>query len=967
MVRCHLLERESGSSLSGGGLTIVQKRERSCYDTSSRAWRRRLWIVLAAAITSAYCSPHSAKVPPARSEATDGTVNGCTSSAKGEPGHRLLALLVGVGSYKNPSIAHLSGPPSDVRGMQELLTERYRTPRENVCVLLDAEATTASFRAAFDRTLVERAAPNDVAILYFSGHGSQTRDTNGDEPDGWDETLLLHDARADRVKDLVDDELNAMLERLYRKTHNLVVVLDSCNSGSATRDAGEPSVRARFQPPAGEASTVLAGSLGGESDPWVPASLPGAVVLTAAADGTSALEIGGRGVFTEALLQVLERPGKGTLTYAQLARQVPPLVGARSHQKPYFQGDLDRDAFGAGSRPRPASWEIRKAGPVVEIAGPPTPGLDQGAELRVYPPGMAGPDYGDPGKAKATIVVDECTGLNAKAHIDAAGHNSTPPAEGDLAILVRPSDKTLRISLRLRPEKEAGGIPFNQAADLRKRIAEDPDAKVSVVVTDGPADFELSKSPDGRFLLRDQSNVVRNALDHAETVPVTLWRHAQQRALLYLGGENGGDFNDEQTLKAEIVPAQQQEPCGEARLSEWVQGPPNGEQIIPLCMAWNIRVTLAADSPKPLLIGGVVLSTDGTTFGFPKDNSIIRLDPGKSYTFTDPFKAQPPLDARDMVRVFGTQETNPVPWNLLTMGTIARSAAATKSGSGPLFRALDRYFKPGARGVGEGAVIPIEDTTWTVSTVATQVEANPRFARADSTGEPALKLREYTLPRFDIRPYLPDDRTTALYAVLAQADALARRQVDYKQHAWEGRSDEENLVAGIDCSRAIWFAFTRAGLPYDKGDVYLTTADMAASRSPMKEYFERLDPGGEKHLGDILVYRDDKRGDGHVVMVIDPERRIAWGSHGFDGTARELPIAPQTGVEYQLIKYKPDWARWDRKNMELRAIWRYREFARQAKAGPGLPGVRALESPCDPKACPRAGQVAALRSGGQAP
>ena len=44
----------------------------------------------------------------------------------------------------------------------------------------------------------------------------------------------------------------------------------------------------------------------------------------------------------------------------------------------------------------------------------------------------------------------------------------------------------------------------------------------------------------------------------------------------------------------------------------------------------------------------------------------------------------------------------------------------------------------------------------------------------------------------------------------------------------------------------------------------------------------------------------DVRGDGHVVAVVDPQRRIAWGSHGWDGTPnidKKLKLEPDTGVE----------------------------------------------------------------------
>ena len=71
-------------------------------------------------------------------------------------------------------------------------------------------------------------------------------------------------------------------------------------------------------------------------------------------------------------------------------------------------------------------------------------------------------------------------------------------------------------------------------------------------------------------------------------------------------------------------------------------------------------------------------------------------------------------DVRDSVLVFGTQETNPVPWHLFA------EAAVTRQGTegGTLYRALDRFMRPGARNavsMREGAS---EDTTWSMSSLA---------------------------------------------------------------------------------------------------------------------------------------------------------------------------------------------------------------------------------------------------------
>jgi hypothetical protein len=272
-------------------------------------------------------------------------------------GYRRLALVVGVGRYKNKNVPDLEGPPNDANRFYGLLTEEngYGFPAANVCLLLNEEATTANFRQAFDKGLVERVRPNDVAVIFFAGHGSQASDKDGDEVDGFDETLMFHDARTGKVLDLVESAKGTVNE-----------------------------------------------------------SLPGMVVLSAAADNNPALEKNGRGIFTDALLQVMMGVAEQPLTYAQVERQAPPLVSAESPQVPYFHGDLDRAVFGNQSRTRPVSWEVKGVGPPIEIAGPPLAGVGEGAEFRIYDGSITGADTWDPNKAKATVVTIESTELNAK-------------------------------------------------------------------------------------------------------------------------------------------------------------------------------------------------------------------------------------------------------------------------------------------------------------------------------------------------------------------------------------------------------------------------------------------------------------------------------------------------------------------------------------------------------------------------
>ncbi|MEN8206793.1 MAG: caspase family protein, partial [Pseudomonadota bacterium] len=617
--------------------------------------------------------------------------------------------------------------------------------------------------------------------------------------------------------------------------------------------------------------------------------------------------------------------------------------------------DLERHVFGASGARRPVAWEVINIGETLTLGGPPLPGYVTGSELRIYAGTAEGSDTQDPGKARATVIIEDITGLTATARVSAAHTGMPAPEPGDIAVLVRPGDGYTRITVRLRPTGEPDGIPTERAASIRKTVEENPEANMLTELTGGPGDFELSIGHDGNMLLKGPENTTRIIYENDDVIAKNLWQHARQRALLQLNGEGGKDFTDNHSLQLQLVPVKVQHACADG---EWVQAAPNEEQIIPLCHQFNIQVTLHEDTnlgmldhntPAGVQIGGVILSTDGSIFGFPVDGRTVRVAPGETATFDlqgETFRGIPPLDVQDRIIVFGTHEANPVPWHRLTQTAKTRSGVIESQNA--LFRALDKYLQPGTRGIAQETVTDdtgVESDTWTLSSITMRVEANARFLAATS-GKPSNK-REYTINDFDIRPYLPDDRSSALYKVLKQAHWLTTSSVDrdgyeYKQHDWSLPSDEANLEKGIDCSRAIWFAFTRAGLPYNTGDRYLSTAMMTGNSTRMPDEFVRCDNDARYRIGDILVYRDEEREkpDGHVVMVIDPDKRIAWGSHGWDGNEGDR------GVEYQEIKKKQDWKRWDRRTMYRKACWRHKQLIADARTTRGLPGIRGLAEAC---------------------
>jgi hypothetical protein len=110
-------------------------------------------------------------------------------------------------------------------------------------VLMTKKATRAATLAAL-RKASKSLQPGDFYFLTYSGHGGQVPDTNRDEPDRKDETWCLYDGQ------LIDDELYLELTR-FAAGVRIVVLSDSCHSGSVTREGRPP------EPPPGQRSKLM--------------------------------------------------------------------------------------------------------------------------------------------------------------------------------------------------------------------------------------------------------------------------------------------------------------------------------------------------------------------------------------------------------------------------------------------------------------------------------------------------------------------------------------------------------------------------------------------------------------------------------------------------------------------------------------------------------------------------------------
>lgn len=296
-------------------------------------------------------------------------VAGCDldAPAEGPPGERVLALVVGVSDYQADGLPDLAGAAGDARAFAALLLGPYGVPAANVCLLTDAAATVQGFTTAFERALVQRASPGDAAVIFFAGHGSSAYDEpGGDEADGWDNTLVLSDSRVGSTQDLVDDQLAMMLGSLQARTTDITLLVDACSSGTIARGDERAPVRVRRVPPALAAMPPAgaqppAAAKGARLTGW---SLgPGITTLSAAADGTDALEPanGGRGFFTAALLDTLQDSLGASTSWATIFDGVQRrlAVSARD-QRPFQQGQ----GSSAALRPGAAAQTPRRTAPI---------------------------------------------------------------------------------------------------------------------------------------------------------------------------------------------------------------------------------------------------------------------------------------------------------------------------------------------------------------------------------------------------------------------------------------------------------------------------------------------------------------------------------------------------------------------------------------------------------------------------
>lgn len=335
---------------------------------------------------------------------------------------RKIALIVAVGNYPESSGWQPIHSRNDAAMLSTALI-RQGFKASNVTQLTDAEATKEGILKAL-RKLVKTLKPGDVFFFQFSGHGQQVADDNGDELDGYDEAIVPFDSPMKFEKNgyqgqnlIRDEELGALLEEARRRigpTGNVMVILDSCHSGTGTRAMsmarGTDYVMA-------DSGYIAQQPRNKQENGWIPGAENGTLAPMVAYFGSSAGQLNYEtrdemgqpvGSLTYAFCRKLNDAGSKT-TYRSLFDQIrTTMAGIAPYQTPQSEGNLDQQLFGGFMVEAPQYSRISqcKSRTVINIEAGWMHSLHEGTVVGLFPPDTPSPSAAEP-IAKGILLTTE--------------------------------------------------------------------------------------------------------------------------------------------------------------------------------------------------------------------------------------------------------------------------------------------------------------------------------------------------------------------------------------------------------------------------------------------------------------------------------------------------------------------------------------------------------------------------------
>lgn len=263
------------------------------------------------------------------------------------------ALIIAIGDYPAKTGWKPINSVNDVPLIKgTLLNQGF--PESNITVLLNEQATKKGIVDALAK-LNSRVKKGDIVVIHYSGHGQQIFDDNGDETDGLDEAIVPHDAfvkyshNYSGQNHLRDDEIGNIVARFRNKLGKdgqLLWLIDSCHSGTATRGGITRGGEAALIPPDWKAheSDKTKGSGLLEKVKAEPDASP-FVLFSGSSANELNYEYNGTGSLTYAFSKALNELGSD-FSYRQVFSKISSVMNVICpKQTPTMEGDVDFKLF----------------------------------------------------------------------------------------------------------------------------------------------------------------------------------------------------------------------------------------------------------------------------------------------------------------------------------------------------------------------------------------------------------------------------------------------------------------------------------------------------------------------------------------------------------------------------------------------------------------------------------------------
>jgi hypothetical protein len=329
------------------------------------------------------------------------------------------ALIIAIENYPETSGWKTLNTLGDAVLIQNTLLKQDFLP-ENIKILTDNQATLKGINEAFEK-LITSTGTGDKVVIHFSSHGAQIEDDNVDEEvDGLDESIVPFDAVYSSDINLFskvapgyfrDDEFGNKVTRLRNKigsAGDVLVIIDACHSGTATRGGDRPQIRgsmpamvsANFNKKK-EGIKDTAGVFK-DGNIMLDDNAASYVVISAAQakennkeifadDGTSVV-----GSLSYAVSKVLSTLNE-KITYRNLFARIEDILLEKvPAQKPALEGDgIDRQLFGGAYKTQQTyltGTVDKKNKKIVQLDGGIVTGITRGSLINFYPPGTENAD-----------------------------------------------------------------------------------------------------------------------------------------------------------------------------------------------------------------------------------------------------------------------------------------------------------------------------------------------------------------------------------------------------------------------------------------------------------------------------------------------------------------------------------------------------------------------------------------------